>query len=207
MTKQQQAQTSPSAAGVGIVPNKLVARYRQAFLFPSETRIGATSDQDLPILITRARELLDNISDWTSEFPRVLLASQAEAEGLDPGRVWQARFVRYFKELGNILGSSDGGSGALDSIVYDLGGYSTRVTALAGLINAAQKALVVPRKADVSYAVSDISFGLNPNTGDKYAISYSVAVLKDWAANSEMWLKTSQRELKTISSKVSRLLR
>jgi hypothetical protein len=160
--------------------------------------INAATASDLDGLLNRAGGALDAIEDLAGKFDRVLVVARSEAAALDD-RVWQDRFVPYFKLFDPSFRDLEKVDEALDAIFIE-------IPELAGVVDAVRNELQLPRQATVEYAISDIDFGDNPNTGHE-GISYSIPRLKEWAKAIEKWAASTPGRLRQLGQKAKRISR
>lgn len=160
-------------------------------------KVGAKTPADLIPTLQRASAEVLNLRTWIDRFDRVLLAARSESVELGPDRVWQDRFVKYFEQADPFTSELDGLDDVLDDIYLD----DERA---GGLANQARQALTIPRKAQVTYAIADIDFALNPATG-RQGISYSVDRLKEWAQTLSDWTQSTPIKLLDLSRKAKRI--
>lgn len=160
-------------------------------------KVGAKSTADLIPTLQRASSEVVNLRTWIDRFDRVLLAARSESGLLGPDRVWQDRFVKYFEQADPFTAELDKLDVVLDDIYLD----DERA---GGLANQARQVLIIPRKAQVTYAIADIDFALNPATG-RQGISYSVDRLKEWAQVMRDWTMSTPIKLLDLSRKAGRL--
>jgi len=155
-------------------------------------KMTTATASDLPGLIARALQTVKEVQGILSGFDRTLIASRHESDFGD-GRVAQTFWVKFFKDLGKPLAT-------LEDVSFDLEGIYLESRDLADVANEARNLLVLPRRALITYAISDIDFSTNPTTGQD-VITYSVAVLKDWAKNLESWVKSASTKLSGLARK------
>jgi hypothetical protein len=159
-------------------------------------KVGAALESDLPALLVEGQNLFRRLQGWISRFDSVLISSRAESEGLD-GRVWQKRFVSYFKDGEGTLEDLRGLDQSLDDLFLE-------VPTLAQVANFARQAVRIPRHAEIAYAISDIDFF--PTEGGRDGITYNPDVLREWAGAVKGWATKGEAQLKALESKASRLL-
>jgi len=155
-------------------------------------RTTATSS-DLPKLLTEAATAIREVQAVLTHFDRLMVLSRHNASqtGLSEDRVWQTSWVKYFTGIEHPLTILERVSDSLDDIYLD-------VPAQADVANDARGALILPRKALVTYAISDIDFSPNPDTG-REGISYSVPVLREWSKALEVWAKSSLTKISGLA--------
>lgn len=160
-------------------------------------KVGALSQADFIPTLDRANAEVINLRTWIDRFNRVLLAARSESGELGAERVWQDRFVKYFEQADPFTTELD----KIDDVLEDIYLDDERV---AGLANQARQVLTIPRKAQVTYAIADIDFALNPATG-RQGISYSVDRLKEWAQAMSDWTMSTPIKLLDLSRKARRI--
>lgn len=160
-------------------------------------KVGALSHADLVPTLQRAGAQVVNLRTWIDRFDRTLLVARSESSTLDPDRVWQDRFVRYFEQADPFTAELEQLDEVLENIYLD----DERA---AGIANQARQVLKIPRKSQVTYAIADIDFSDNPNTG-RQGISYSVTRLKEWAAEMAKWARDTPGKLLDLSRKATRI--
>lgn len=188
----------------------VVARYKEALGFESlmtevmnelseerAARKVRAATLTVPELIDRALQATEVLSGILPRIDRVLLLARSEAETL-VGRVWQDRMVMFFKALEPSLEEISQVSQDFDEV------YLGASQPLVKLVNQVRRVLLMPRKATVEYAISDIDFGPNPNTG-REGISYSLPLLKEWASSLTRWLPAVRVQLKLLKNRAERL--
>ena len=148
-------------------------------------KLTASTSSDLPKLLTEASAAIREVQAVLSHFDRLMLLSRHNASetGLPEDRVWQTSWVKYFTGVEHPLTILERLSDSLDDIYLD-------VPAQADVANDARGVLMLPRKAMITYAISDIDFAPNPDTG-REGISYSVPVLKEWSKALDVWAKAA----------------
>jgi hypothetical protein len=159
-------------------------------------KVGAMLAVDTTEYLIDCLALFGRIDAWMTRFSSVLMAARTESEGLD-GRVWQTRFVQYFKD----------GEETLEKIrdMYQaLGDMYVEKPALAQVVDQARQALLIPQKAEISQAISDIDFQPDPHTG-RDGITYDIDTLKAWASALGAWSNKSQQALRQLGAKAKRL--
>jgi hypothetical protein len=159
----------------------------------------ASKPSEFSVLTAKAQKSLESIGATLKGFQRMMLAARSESISLGDTRVWQDRPVAFFEELDDSLETLQGVGEGLDDLSLD-------VAPLANLANEARSILALPRKATVEYAISDIDFAANPDTG-REGISYSVGRLREWADELGKWASGAIRSLKTVDQKAGRILR
>lgn len=140
----------------------------------------------------------DMMDAWMGRFPSVLMAARSESPDLE-NRVRQERFVRFFTEGEEVLASLEALEQAFDDMTFD---NST----LSMVINQVRQALRIPRKASIAYAISDLDFTPNAQTG-RDDITYGIDHLREWAGSVKDWAAKSRVSLKVLGSKADRLLK
>lgn len=160
--------------------------------------VKTASTSELAPAFKKAQAALDAVLTSIKVFPRMLTAARAEAQTIDE-RVWQERPVALFKSIEAALTSVGEADELFDTVSLARG-------RLANIATDARSRLIIPRKAAVEYAISDIDFATNPNTG-REGISYSVGTLRDWAGELEKWASSAKGELKTLEQKAARIVR
>lgn len=159
-------------------------------------KVGAALAADLPQLLASSLTLFNQIDGWASRFNSVLVAARAESQGLED-RVWQTRFVSYFKDGEQAIE-------ALRDLDQTLDDLYVETPALAQIVNAARQAVRIPQKAEVTYAISDIDFQPDPNTG-RDGITYGIDTLKEWSNAVGAWSARGQQALRQLIAKAKRL--
>jgi hypothetical protein len=154
--------------------------------------------QRLLSLIDQGVQSFSLVEVWIRRFPSVLTAARAESSDLD-GRVRQERFIRYFTEGEESLATLEGLEQAFDDLSLDVPG-------LANLAQQARQAVRVPQKTTVAYAISDIDFVPNPQTG-RDDITYSIETLREWSDALSGWATKGRSALRTLGTKAARLVR
>lgn len=160
-------------------------------------KVGALSHADLAPTLQRAANQVVNLRAWIDRFDRTLLVARSESETIGPERVWQDRFVKYFEQAEPFTTELEAIDDVLDDIYLD-------DEKAAGIANQARQIIQIPRKAQVTYAIADIDFADNPNTG-RQGISYSVERLKDWAAQMNSWAQSVPGKLLDLSRRAGRI--
>lgn len=159
-------------------------------------KVGAALANELPQLLAQGVGLFGQVDGWAARFNSVLMAARAESEGLE-GRVWQTRFVQYFKDgEGPLDGLRD-----LDQTLDDL---FVESPALAQIVNQARQAVKIPQKSEITHAISDIDFQPDPNTG-RDGITYNIDTLREWSSAVGAWSSRGQQTLKQLITKAKRL--
>jgi hypothetical protein len=164
-------------------------------------KVGASNYDTGKQLLSRLGEadaLLDGVDAWIGRFPSVLTAARADSADLE-GRVRQERFVRYFTEGEGVLASLESLEQVFDDLFFD-------TQPLTGLVNQVRQALRIPRKAMIAYAISDLDFTPNADTG-RDDITYGIDHLREWAGAVEAWVTKSQGSLRVLGHKADRLLK
>lgn len=136
----------------------------------TEATLGSVFDQ--------VDATLKALADQAGKLPAALVAARSKSEGLPEGRVWQATVKKLLDESSNLLEK-------VDVLKYRLEDSDIEDPLKIKAVESSAHALFVPRKASVAYAISDVDF-------TKDEITYSVAVLKSWAASLGEWAKTTK---------------
>lgn len=160
-------------------------------------KVGAAAPADLVPTLAKARAALIDLKDWIKRFDGLLLVARSESESLPADRVWQDRFVRYFEQADPMTSQLE----ALDEVLDDIWLDSEN---LGDIANQARQLIKMPRHAQVTYAIADIDFSDNPNTG-RQGISYSVPRLKEWAGELSKWATDVPGKLLDLSRKATRI--
>ncbi len=159
-------------------------------------KVGAALENELPQLLVNGMGLFGQVDGWVSRFNSVLVAARAEAPDLD-GRVWQTRFVQYFKD-------GEAPLDALRDLDQTLDDLFVGSPALAQVVNQARQAVRIPQKAEVTHAISDIDFQPDPDTG-RDGITYDIDTLKEWSSALGAWSTRGQQTLRQLTQKAKRL--
>jgi len=162
-------------------------------------KVGAVVASELPALLAEGEALFNQVKGWVARFNSVLMAARAEAQTLEgTNRVWQHRVVSYFKDSESVLEKLRDLDQTLDDLYVE-------TPALAQVINSARQAVRIPQKAEISYAISDIDFQPDPDTG-RDGITYDIDTLKAWASAVEDWSRKGGPAMRQLTSKAKRLL-
>jgi len=159
----------------------------------------ASAPTELAPAFAKAKTALDAILSTLRVFPRILTAARSEATTIGNDRVWQERPVGVLRSIDATMAAITEADELFDKTALARG-------PLANIALDARSYLVVPRKATVEYAISDIDFATNPNTG-REGISYSVGTLRDWASELEKWATAAKGHLKVLEQKAARVVR
>lgn len=166
----------------------LVARY-----VSQNRKTSAAESREFAAALRKSKVALDTIAALLRGRDRVLVAAiaRAEQDGLPKGRVWQGRFVDLFESMEPAFADLQEVDQALDAIY--LGGDAE----VSDSANTIRQVLDLPRKAMTEYAISDIDFAPNPDTG-REGITYSVQKLKEWGAALEKWVTDAQKKVRAL---------
>jgi len=141
--------------------------------------------------VARAERVLSRIEEWGAQFPGVLRQAEGEVEGLPRGWVWQNRFVDFFKGF-------DVYQDQLRELDYTMEGLAISSDPFAELAGDARQATKGPgRLGRISYAISEINFALDPDTGED-GLLYRVDKLKGWHRAFMNWVTSSEALLKRL---------
>lgn len=131
-------------------------------------------------LLRRAVAELDTVHKIVQRVDPVFLSARNESKGILPSdRVWQTRFVVFFKAL----------EPSLDELRQIRGDLKKHPDS-----DRSMNLLDPPKRATIEHAISDIDFAPNPSTGED-GISYSLPRLREWARELEKWAKETKAAL------------
>jgi len=137
-----------------------------------------------PDLLEDILQKMKELQTILNNFDRTLVTARHESEDLADAdkRVWQTRFVNYFRDMDSAMDRLQEIRQSLDDIYLD-------DKKLSDLALQARSALIRPRKSETDYAIADIEFGVHPATGQE-EITYSIARLKEWDKALQAWVKS-----------------
>lgn len=146
---------------------------------------------------------LKNAEAWITRFPQVLSAAQHDATetpgGLQPGEVWQDRFVEYWRAWDEIEDRLRVLADKLDDVYLGMTGGRQRDN-LGMLIGAIWSMTKSDRtsKSKTNYAFQEPKFRTHP-TRKPHHIAYEVKRLTDWARHFEKWVGETLVKTKAAS--------
>lgn len=161
-------------------------------------KVLAATEPDLVPTLQRITEDLIALSKLAERFPNLMLIAKSEVEGLPADRVRQNRFITLFNSLQSIYEDLNDADQVLDDIYLE-------VKPLALIANEARHLLRVPRKADTSYATSDIEFV--EDARGRSEITYSVPVLQEWNRELLRWIGDTKQAMAGLERKALRVVK